>query len=87
MKKFNWNDKMTFGNLTIDFYGVKTQWSRNITTKNKYYTITLDRKVTKDDISQVELDVMPGFRLTWNLTTKLSGSMYSNDDLTKEFVR
>ena len=52
------------------------------------YHIKLDRSVSQDYIKNMNIDWMPGFRITWNYNKKIeAGTMFSNDDRTKEFVR
>ena len=43
-----------------------THWRKNISVSSSYYNIILDRKVSANDIDNMDLDVMPGFRFTWN---------------------
>ena len=86
MKEVSWNDKMTFSNIVID--PDLRQWHTNITAPtSNYVEVSLNRKVTVDDINNMELDMMPGFRLTWNFNTVTKYAMLSNTDNTKEFVR
>merc|ERR1711963_739745 len=94
MKEVSYNDKMKFcnnknnRNNCTSFAGDLTVWSKNFTAPDKYYRITLDRKVSHDEIKNTKLEKMPGFRLSWNNYTKIKPEdRFSNDVKTKEFVR
>ena len=52
--------------------------SRNITFPIglRYYDIVLIRKMSKEDLSVLKEDVMPGFRLTWSYSDSLSQLLY-----------
>ena len=53
-----------------------------------YNSIELNRKVSKDYIQNMDFDMMPGFRFSWNYNKHLEQeAKYINDDRTKEFVR
>ena len=53
-----------------------------------YYHIRLDRKVSADDIRNMDLDLMPGFRFTWKYDKHVKPeAKYSDEDKTKQFVR
>ena len=65
-------DDMTFtyvGEINADL----THWNKNMTPPNpyRYYQIYLNREVSKDDIMDMKLDLMPGFRLMWNYNKKV----------------
>ena len=63
-------------------------WSENITAPTADYHIKLNRKVTADDIYNMDPDMMPGFRLTWNYNRNIEPvDIYSNLTKTKQFVR
>ena len=64
-------------------------WSKNITAlKGGYCGIQLDRKVSKDEIRDMKLDMMPGFRFTWNYDKHLEPeAYYRNEVKTTEFVK
>ena len=52
------------------------------------YYMRMNREVSADDISHMDLDMMPGFRLTWNYNKHVEAeNTYSKSDRTKEFVR
>ena len=87
MKEVNRNDNMRFAGRTID--ADLTHWSKDITapSKSSYY-ILLSRKVSADDMRYMDLDMMPGFRLTWNYNKQLKPeAKYSSWEKTKQFVR
>ena len=72
-----------------------THWSQNITapTRDSYF-ITLARKVSKDEIRNMKLDMMPGFRFTWNYDMDMDMDMdmqpeakYINEVKTNEFIK
>ena len=54
-------------------------------------TISLQRFVSSEEVEQVKLEVMPGFRFSWWYSGAVfepePQSAYRNYDLTKEFVR
>ena len=94
MKEVSDNDLMTFDCsdcTTINIDADLRKWTKNITAPNPeygYYFIKLDRKVSQDDIKNIDLDMMPGFRFTWNYTRVVEPkSIYSNQDKNKQFVR
>ena len=66
-------------------------WSRNITapdSKFGFYNIELSRDVSEDDMMNMKLETMPGFRFSWNYDTEVEPQdKYSNEETTKEFVR
>ena len=87
MKGVSDNDKMKFIDDIID--ADLTHWSKNFTkpAADRYY-IGLDRKVRADDINEMDLDVMPGFRLTWNHNKHVEPEdRFSNQIKSKQFVR
>ena len=90
MKEFSDNDKLSVrstgdGDLEAD----QTHWSKNITApKSTHYIITFDRKVLADDIDNLDLDVMPGFRFAWKYIGHVKPwAKYRNYKLTQQFVR
>ena len=65
-----------------------TNWSKNITAPSESYIIQLDRKVTADDLYNSNLDIMPGFRLTWNYNKHVEPvAKYRSKVKNKQFVR
>ena len=65
-----------------------THWREHITAPSSIHAISLNRKVSIDDIHNADLDMMPGFRLTWNYSKHLKPEdKYSSLTLTKQFVR
>ena len=90
MKEVSDNDQMTFG-FSDDIDADLTHWSENITAPPYYpysYYIRLDRQVPADEINNMDLDIMPGFRLTWNYNRYVELlSKYSNEKNTEQFVR
>ena len=68
-----------------------TNWSKTIYGPNPEegaYYIQLDRKVTAEDLRNINLDVMPGFKLSWQYSEVIKPETeYSIDFLTNEFVR
>ena len=87
MKEVSDNDKMSItgrGYIDADL----THWSENITVPSTSYRITLHRQVTEDDIDNLDLDMMPGFRFTWNYMKHVEPwAKFSNHKLIKQFVR
>ena len=83
------NDKMSFNNgRTIRFDENVSHWSRNFSSPTLRYNTKLDRYISQENITHVDLDTMPGFRLTWRYNRKLEpDSEYINSDATKQFVR
>ena len=58
------DDEMTFDGT--DIAADLTHWSKNVTAPTSAYKrITLDRRVSADDIKNLDLDIMPGFRFIW----------------------
>ena len=82
-------DKMTMlsiGDIDSDL----THWSKNITPSilPRYFFIQLDREVTEDDIENMELEMVPGFSLTWKYNKNVEPeSKFSDEVGNKEFVR
>ena len=85
MKDVNDNDKMQveYMNMAAD----QTHKSLNITAPSASYYFRLDRKVTQDDITNMKLDRMPGFRLSWKYDREIQPEAFINSGTTKEFVR
>lgn len=88
----NYFDEMTFNSFR--FYEIDadlTQWSLNITGPfNTEYKIKLHRHVSEKEIKNMDLDEMPGFRLTWNYDLPEEPKMMVNDVMdatTQGFVR
>ena len=63
-------------------------WSKNITdfTGWSSFWITLRRKVSREDIDTLDLDVMPGFELTWHYTKHVENNPKYTDE-NKDFIR
>ena len=83
------SDWMKFGYNINGYIDVDlTHWSKNITAPSYLYYISLDRQVSAEEITNMKLDMMPGFRLSWKYDTKVEAEYrYSSDATTKEFVR
>ena len=72
-----------------------THWSKNITapfTDRWPYDLTFSRDVSANDIyNNMDLDMMPGFRFTWNYNKYLEPeniySTYGSEEPSKQFVR
>ena len=64
-----------------------THWSKNITAPGSTYYIKLDRKVSQDEIRNMKLDKMPGFRFTWNYDKQAQPEAKYYKVKTKEFVK
>ena len=75
----------TAGNIDANL----TQWSKNITRLSySNYFIQLDRRLSHNEIRNMKLDMMPGFRFTWNYNKHMQPeAKYRNDVVTKEFVK
>ena len=92
MMEVSYNDRLQFcdsnRNCTSIDAGM-THWSKNITApSDDYYYTYLDRKVSQDEIRNMKLDVMPGFRLTWNYNKHVQPeAKYRKKVKTKEFVK
>ena len=86
MKEVSDNDQMFLDNIIID--ADLAHKSANITAPSYSYYTELNRKVSMEDINQLDLDIMPGFRMTWNYNEHLEPEhFYSEEELTKYFVR
>ena len=86
MKDVSDDDQMKYNLSTID--PDVLHWSKNITKPSGFSQIKLDRKVSADDIKNIEFDFMPGFRLTWKYNKHVElENTYSNRIDTKQFVR
>ena len=71
-----------------------TLWNKNITPGYPTtrcigcYKFELQRDVSKNEILDMNLDMIPGFRLTWNYDKQLEPmAIFSNEAITNEFVR
>ena len=89
MKEVSDNDRITMQYASID-----TDLSHlymNITAPNPeygYYYILMNRKVVADDIMNMNIDLMPGFRLKWNYDSNMKAEdKYSNEVKSKYFAR
>ena len=59
------SDKMMFCYDCTYIDADLTHWRKNITAPTNYYSIQLIRRASQDEIRNMSLDMMPGFRLTW----------------------
>ena len=74
-----------------------TNWSRNfsindLTKDDKddryYFKISLKRDISEDEMNSIDLEMMPGFRVTWNIHGLLElKAEYSNLTTNGEFTR
>ena len=93
IKEANDQDRIAFDcdyycSTKIYFDADSTHWIKNITPIPKSADIVLDRKVSQDDIRNMKLEMMPGFRFVWNFDTKIEPeTKYKNYSTTKQFVR
>ena len=81
-------DKIEFDYKTID--ANLTSWSKSINGPlySSSNTIAHDREVSWDDIRNMKLDMMPGFRFTWNYDKVIQPeARYSTYYANMEFVR
>ena len=54
----------------------------------KWYNINLKRKISEDNIKDIKMDVMPGFRFSWHYSDFFSPNPnYQSKDITIEFRR
>ena len=51
------------------FYEDKTVINANISSPGKYVSIQLYRDLSSEDLATLEMDMMPGFRLSWHYTS------------------
>ena len=81
------DDKITINyNYILD--AATTNWCQNITAPSANLLIEHKRIVSQDQIQNTDLELMPGFSLSWNYDTEMEPwSKYGNDDTTMEFVR
>ena len=85
-------DKLCMYPVDKCFDADQTYWSKNITPDpGKTYQLELNRQVSADDISNMDLDMMPGFRYTWRYNNHVEAetlhSNRGNKGTTKQFVR
>ena len=87
MKKVSGEDKMSFGRIHFD--ADRTHWSDNFTGPyTTYYEPKLSRTVSADDIQNLDLELMPGFRVAWKYNKPLEPiGRYSDLEKTKQYVR
>ena len=87
IKDFGKKEEMIFELIPID--ADLTHFHKNYTDKSTRFSLILTRKLSKEDISNIELDTMPGFRLTWNYDQLVGPGLneYSSFSNTKNFVR
>ena len=77
----------------FDGHGFSTQdeksISLNIAAPSKNYFINLDRKVTKVDLKNMKLKLMPGFKIDWSYPNDIKDvdAEFSQWTVTKEFVK
>ena len=84
---FTYYLSMDFNPITVDIEAELKHWSRNVSMLSNY-AIKLDRKVSLDEIRNVELDVMPGFVLSWNYDKWIKPvAKYGGTGKIKAFVR
>ena len=90
MKEDSDNDKIKFGICQdCDIDADVTHWSRNVTIRYHPppYYIIMNRKVSSDDINNMDLDLMPGFRLNWNYNYNVEPEPEYNSKQNWQFVR
>ena len=90
MEELSNNDKIIFDSDTATALDPHlTHWSKNMTAPlEASYSISLVRKVLTNDLKNVKLENMPGFRFTWNYHKQMNPwSRYRNESITKNFVR
>ena len=89
IKEASDNDELTYYAYTI--YRIDadtTHWSKNFTYLERSYTFELDRKVSAEDIENMDLRLMPGFRLTWKYSKDFEPeAKYHYYGNTEQFVR
>ena len=88
IEQFRDTDKFMVNLKAIE--GMTSHISRNITSPfhHKTYGIVLNRKVSKEDLSILKKDLMPGFRLKWYYKSESNkGTKFPEDTISKEFVR
>ena len=89
IKEVSDNDRIAMQYASID--ADLTNWYMNITAPNPeygYYYILMNRKVVADNIINMNLDSMPGFRLIWNYDSNVKAEdKYSNEVKSKYFAR
>ena len=87
MKEVSDNDRMSFGSsfsnfIDADLTHLHTRFTAPFSGP---FAIALNRKVTADDINNIDQDMMPGFKLTWNYNKHLvPEDRYTNEDKTKQ---
>ena len=65
-----------------------THWSKNTTSQSFSYDMYLLRKVSSDDLNNMDLDTMPGFQFSWKYNKQVASvDKYSKENKTKQFVR
>ena len=66
MKKVSDNDKMTMsivGDIDVDITHMSKNFS--IGPSKDFFGVLLNRKVSFEEIKNIEIDRMPGFRFSW----------------------
>ena len=77
-------------NIKMKNYNVnENQFTKNITGSfEKSYYIQLIRLISEEDVAMMNLDVMPGFKVSWNYNKDITPwPENSNYGTTREFVR
>ena len=88
MEELSDNDKIYISGGVGYIDADLTHWSKNITAPSSSYQIYLSRKVSADDINNLKLEMMLGFRLTWNYNEHVEPKdTFSSLTKTKQFAR
>ena len=89
MKEIIKQDSLSFAYPLLPFDTDLTNWTTTHTPPSHgQYEITLTRKVSREEINEMELSTMPGFRLTWKTQKQLSTYPANlNQAKTKNFIR
>ena len=66
-----------------------THWNKSITGPfDGQYYIEYDRKLTEEQLQNLKMEQMPGFKISWNYDLEVDPfPMFCNDSITKSFVR
>ena len=76
IKEFSDNDKLTLNTVGIIDPDVR-YFSRNFTSSRfDEYKVILNRKISQEDVSNLKLDMMPGFSLSWEYETQFGFFIY-----------
>ena len=89
IKEHSDRDKITASSSFEDLHVERRNFTSKITLgTDKKEFVLLDRDVSKEEILDVILELMPGFKLQWHSMTKVQSEPYYKSDFrTKEFVR